>query len=382
MKTGALAGGPFAFALQMVDRWVEDGAVPGVGAAIWHRGTIVAERYVGEARPGVPVTSETLFGLASVSKPITAAVVIAAVENGDLTLDAPLSMFVPEFGSADAVYNEDALPQLEALRDRVTIHHLLCHVSGLPENIGVKNIRMRDRPTLDRMQDVMTGLPLQSAPGEHLRYSNVGYGLLALAIERTTDQNFFDVLRQRVLEPFRLRDVVVQPSESERSRITHTEDAPGAGTDSESYNSHYWQATAMPWGGYFGTPAALVQFASAFLPGHERGLRLESLRQMRKDQTGRVPGGVQSAGVHWERGAWSFGWEVKEDKQRHWTGTKTSVQTFCHWGQAGTLVWADPHRELALAVFGNRTVFKPWPLVPPRWSELSDAVVDVADAMR
>lgn len=372
----------FDSALRNVDRWVEEGVVPGVGVAIWHRGTVVAERYVGEARPGVPVTPETLFGLASVSKPITAAAVIAAVECGDLSLDASLSLFVPEFGSADTVYDEDAVPQLEALRDRVTIHHLLCHVSGLPENIGVKHIRMRNRPTLDQMQDVMAALPLQSAPGEQLRYSNVGYGLLALAIERTTDSTFFDVLRKRVLDPFQLRDVVVRPTEAERTRITHTMDAPGAGTDSESYNSRYWQDTAIPWGGYFGTPVALVQFASAFLPGHERGLRLESLRQMRKDQTGRVPGGVQSAGVRWERGAWSFGWEVKEDKQRHWTGTKTSAQTFCHWGQAGTLVWADPHRELALAVFANRTVHKPWPLAPPRWSELSDAVVDVADGMR
>jgi CubicO group peptidase (beta-lactamase class C family) len=375
-------GKKFEIALALIDRWVEEEAVPGAAAAVWHRGTVVAERYVGEARAGVPVTADTLFGLASVSKPFTAAAVIASAENGDLALDAPLSVFVPEFGSMDSVYQAEAIPQLESLRDEVTIQQLLCHISGLPENIGIRHLRMSDQPTLDEMLDVMTNLPLKSAPGERLLYSNVGYGLLALAVERAAEPTFFETLRQKVIAPFNVRGVVFQPTESERERVAHTADAAGAGTPSESYNSRYWQDQAIPWGGYYGTPVAVVEYASAFLPGHERGLRLEAIRRMRKDQTGGVPGGVESAGVHWEHGAWGFGWEVKNDKRHHWTGTRTSVQTFCHWGQAGTLVWADPHRELALAVFGNRTVHKPWPLNPPRWSELSDAVVDVADSAR
>jgi CubicO group peptidase (beta-lactamase class C family) len=372
----------FASALSQIDVWVDEGVVPGAAVAVWRRGLLVGQHYAGEATPGVPVSADTLFGLASVSKPITAAAVIAAVERGDLELDAPLSVFVPEFGSADDIHGTDAIPQIEAFRDRVTIRHLLCHVSGLPENIGIRHLRMRDKPTLDDILDTMIGLPLQSVPGEQLRYSNVGYGLLALAVERASDRPFFDSLRENVLDPFALTDVVARPDATQRERIAHTADAAGAGSDSESYNSTYWQDLAMPWGGYFGTPVAIVQYAAAFLPGHERGLRLESLRQMRKDQTGGVPGGVETAGVHWEHGAWGFGWEVKADKKRHWTGTRASEETFCHWGQAGTLVWADPHRELAVAVFANRTVSNPWPLRPPRWSALSDAIVEIADGLR
>jgi CubicO group peptidase (beta-lactamase class C family) len=71
---------------------------------------------------------------------------------------------------------------------------------------------------------------------------------------------------------------------------------------------------------------------------------------------------------------------VAAGKQRHWTGSRRSPATFCHWGQSGTLVWADPERRLVLAVFGNRTVHKPWPLVPPRWAELSDAIIAAVDA--
>jgi CubicO group peptidase (beta-lactamase class C family) len=382
MTTRDSGSGHFDPALQQIDQWVADGIVPGVGAAVWRRGLLVGERYAGEARPGSPVTPETLFGLASVSKPLTAAAVIATIERGDLELDAPLSVYVPEFGSVGVAFEADALPQLEVHRERVTIRHLLCHVSGLPENIGARRLRMSDKPDLDHILDVMTSLPLLSVPGEQLRYSNAGYGLLALAVERVSEGSFFDVLKQDVIEAFRLDDVVFKPSADERARIAHTADAAGKDTDSESYNSQYWQQLAIPWGGYFGSAVAMVTFASTFLPGHERGLRLESMRRMRKDQTGRVPGGVETAGVRWNRGAWGFGWEVKADKSRHWTGTRTSEETFCHWGQSGTLVWADPQRELAFAVFANRTVHKPWPLNPPRWSNLSDSIVEIADSLR
>jgi beta-lactamase class C len=72
---------------------------------------------------------------------------------------------------------------------------------------------------------------------------------------------------------------------------------------------------------------------------------------MTTDQTKGVAGGVESARVQWERGSWGLGWEVKGEKRAHWTGEFTSPATFCHFGRAGTLLWGDPERDLALAVF-------------------------------
>ena len=60
--------------------------------------------------------------------------------------------------------------------------------------------------------------------------------------------------------------------------------------------------------------------------------------------------------MHWSPGRWGLGWEVKGEKRRHWTGDYTSNRTFCHFGHAGTLLWGDPERDLALAVFTNRAV--------------------------
>lgn len=366
--------------LRMLDGWVSDGIVQGAAAAIWHHGEIVATREAGRAREGQRVTSETLFALASVSKPLTATAVVHAIVGGDLELDVPVTALVPEFGSVDDMVAEDVNPQLEALRDRVTVRHLLSHVSGLPENLGIKRIRMRDKPTLDHMIDVMCGLPLESAPGELLRYSNVGVGIAARILERVTGTDIHSYIAERILAPLSLANVLTRPGDDDVDRLAFTHDAASAGTDVESYNSRYWRELGMPWGGYYASPSDAVTFAASFFPGERGPLDEQVKAEMIVDQTGGVAGGVDSAGVRWEHGAWGLGWEVAATKKRHWTGSRRSAATFCHWGQSGTLVWADPERRLALAVFGNRTVREPWPLVPPRWAQLSDAVVAATDA--
>ncbi len=369
----------FSQPFDAIDGWVRDGIVRGASAAVWHRGEIVMARTAGLAAEGRPVRDDTLFALASVSKPITATAVMKAVDDGDLSLDTPVAAIVPEFGEVDDPLGDDVLPQLEALRERVTVRHLLCHTSGLPENIGVKRIRIRDLPTLEHLIDAMCGLPLQSAPGELLRYSNAGFGIAARALELATGVPFHDYLQTRVLDPMCLTDIATRPDPSWNDRLTQTDDAASAGTPAESYNSRYWRGLGIPWGGFFGTPVAIATFAGSFVSGAGSVLSDDSRLTMIVDQTGGVPGGVVTAGVHWDHGAWGLGWEVAGEKRNHWTGSLRSRRTFCHWGQSGTLVWADPERELALAVFGNRTVHRPWPLTPPRWSQLSDELVRAAD---
>ena len=132
----------------------------------------------------------------------------------------------------------------------------------------------------------------------------------------------------------------------------------------------------MPWGGLFGSARDLARFAGAFLPGGPKLLSPAAISLMTSDQARGVSGGVQSMRVVWTPAHWGLGWEVKGDKRRHWTGELTSTRTFCHFGAAGTLLWADPEANTALAVFANRTTTHLWPFVPAaRWSRLSNAVI-------
>jgi len=361
--------------LSLVDEWVGPHGVPGVGVAVWSGGEIVAERYVGEARSGVPVTSETLFPLASVTKPISAATFMVLVDDGDVSLDEPVGRILSEFRAGPAAGAEEVSPALERLRPTIGARQLLCHVAGLPEDLGPRDSLYQEGATLEAVIDQMCRLPLRSVPGDELRYSNVGYGVIARLTEQISGQPFWQITRNRVLEPLDLRSIVPDPAGPLLERVAHLADTNYLGTEIETYNSAFWRGLALPWGGLFGTARDAVHFAAAFLPSGERFLSAAATSLMTTDQTMGAPGGVESAKVRWNPGRWGLGWEVKGEKRRHWTGDLTSARTFCHFGHAGTLLWGDPERDVALAVFANRTVTHIWGFILPRWARLSNAVI-------
>ncbi len=366
----------FDAVLAHIDDWIRPNGVPGVGVAVWHGGELVAERYAGIARGADTVNANTLFALASVSKPISAAAVMSAIAEGQFSLDDRVMDLLPEFDAGDDVA---AVPVLETMRPAITVRHLMAHTSGLPEDIASRKMRYSDGPTLAALTDALCRLPLQTAPGEVLRYSNAGYAALARLTERLGGMEFWERVRRRVLSPTGIDAIVARPGPELTARIASVRDAANPGTALESYNSPYWRNLAIPWGGYYGTPRALAQFAATFLPSWSGPSPLSpgTITEMTSDQAGGIPGGVESGRVSWPIASWGLGWEIKCEKQRHWTGTVTSAATFCHFGQAGTLLWADPARDLVLAVFTNRTVTRAWTFFLGSWSKLSDAVASV-----
>lgn len=369
----------FGAVLAQVDEWVSPRGVPGVAAAVWHGGRVVAERRAGQSRDGVPVASDTLFALASVTKPIAAATVLSLVDDGTIDLDLLAGSYLPTFRETSS--QDPADPDSE--RGTVTVRHLLSHLSGLPEDVASRDERLAGVPDLDALTDTLVALPLASRPDAVLRYSNAGYAALARLAETAARDDFWEMTRRRVLAPLGLDEIVARPSGADLDRLAHTAGAANPGTGHESYNSPYWRDLAIPWGGLFGTPAGVLRFAASFLPDQDafpnHPLSPESIAAMTTDQAGGVPGGVESGKVWWDNAAWGLGWEVKGTKSNHWTGTATSPATFCHFGQAGTLVWADPERDLAMAVFANRTVTRMWGFILPRWARLSDDLVAVVD---
>lgn len=364
-------------ALTLVDEWVGPQGVPGVGVAVWRRGEIAAERYIGESSAGRAVTAETLFPMASVTKPIAATTVMTLVDRGALSLDEPVGRIVPEFRAGPPLEAEGARPELERLRPQISARQLLSHVSGLPEDLGPRDSRYQEQVGIEVVFDQMCRLPLVSAPGAELRYSNAGYGVLARLAERVGERPFWELAQGEVFKPLGLRDIVANPTGGDLERVAHLADTSHVGTDVETYNSAYWRSLALPWGGLFGTPRDAVMFAASFLTGGD-ALSPASAARMVVDQTNGVPGGVESARVHWNPGRWGLGWEVKGEKRRHWTGELTSPRAFCHFGHAGTLLWADPDHDLAMAVFANRAVTHMWSFIHVRWARLSNAVVAAA----
>ena len=148
---------------------------------------------------GIANTTETKFRIASLTKQFTAALVLRLVEDGAIDLDAPISTYLPDYPAAQA--------------DRVTVHHLLSHTSGVPEHTSRPDLGeiMRRSYTPDDFLALFSDLPLDFEPGSQFRYSNSGYYLLGVIVERVTGETFAVALRDRLLAPLGLRDTGYDP---------------------------------------------------------------------------------------------------------------------------------------------------------------------------
>lgn len=173
-----------------------DGTVPGAAILVLRDGAPAVRRGYGLAdlEQGAPVTPATNFRLASVTKQFTSAAILLLVEDGLLGLD-------------DTARNW--LPLLPPASDTVTLRHLLTHTSGLIDYEDVvpasMTAQLRDANVLDLLQDQDR---VHFPPGTAWRYSNGGYALLALIVERASGRSFAEFLRDRIFRPLGMTETV------------------------------------------------------------------------------------------------------------------------------------------------------------------------------
>jgi CubicO group peptidase (beta-lactamase class C family) len=207
MTTGADRWEPVAARLQQAE---QDGAFSGtVLVTVGERTEFEACHGLADRAAGTPVHPGTRFAVASMCKMFTAVAVLDAVRRGEVTLDAAVAEVLPA----------DRRPS--TLRPDVTVHHLLCHTSGiadyaeegedLPFYVADYAELWHDLPCyrIQRVADFLpmfTDRPPIGPPGEVFRYSNAGYLLLGLVVEEVTGGGFNDVVTERVLVPCGMAD--------------------------------------------------------------------------------------------------------------------------------------------------------------------------------
>ena len=178
-------------------------AAPGAAVIVIQNGKILKKAGYGMAdlERGVPIESDTAFRLASVSKQFTAMAIMLLEEEGRLGYDDPVTGFIPE---------------LSRFGDDFTIRHLLTHTSGLPDYYDVMvQVSGVERPLTKHALDVFSswGEPL-FAPGERYEYSNPGYELLALIVERASGRRFAEFIAERIFAPLGMTSSVVMDERS------------------------------------------------------------------------------------------------------------------------------------------------------------------------
>lgn len=156
-------------------------------------GEVVYERGYGYANLEwqVPNTPDTRLHLASITKMFTATLVLQQVERGAIRLDAPITEYLVEYPADPG--------------DRITVHHLLSHTSGIPDFANdVPEYATKYAPLRQPADTIMADMarrPLEFEPGERYDYSNTGYVLLGMILERVTGADFCTLLYREILEP-------------------------------------------------------------------------------------------------------------------------------------------------------------------------------------
>lgn len=169
-------------------------------ALVGPRGVVEVERTYGMANlnDSVPMTSDTVVELASVSKQFTATAIMVLYEDD---LVAPEDLL------------SDTFPEAPAEWASMTVHHLLTHQSGLPDYINDQPPGTVEGWDNDDVLDYLLDTPLKFPPGNEFEYSNSGYVILAMLVERVTGESLPDFLGERVFEPTGMHDTFV-PDES------------------------------------------------------------------------------------------------------------------------------------------------------------------------
>jgi CubicO group peptidase (beta-lactamase class C family) len=164
--------------------------IPGLSLAVLKHGNILKEKGYGLANVewSVPATPETVYQLASVTKCFTATAVMQLVEDESLTLKDRIATH---------------LPNLPKAWSEITVWHLLTHSSGIKSYTQLAEIA--DHPertfTKDEMIALVADLPLEFRPGERYDYSNTGYYLLGMLIEKVSGQSYGAFLKRRIFTP-------------------------------------------------------------------------------------------------------------------------------------------------------------------------------------
>ena len=232
-----------------------------------------------DERAGTPVTLDTRFTLASLTKMFTAVAVAQLVEQGRLALADPIAKHLPDWPNADVAR-------------QVTIEHLLTHTSGLGSYWGPAFEARRDSlRTLADYVPLFAGQPLQFAPGERYAYSNAGFIVLGRIVEVVSGTSYHDYVQRHVFDPAGMRNTGFFDGTGTADvacSYTRQGASPGARRDVSDQR----EARGSSAGGGYSTAGDLLAFGRALTDG--RLMRPETLRRF---TTGRVDGPMGPKGV-------------------------------------------------------------------------------------
>jgi CubicO group peptidase (beta-lactamase class C family) len=344
---------------ETMKRFVDEKRIAGIVTLLTRRGKIVHHNAVGvkDVRKNEPVQKDSIFRIASMTKPITGAALMMLFEEGKWRLDDPVSRHIPEFAKLQ-VYtgaNPDGTPTLEPARRSMTMRELMTHTGGLGYVLNSSNpvdrmiIQGRVLDTaapLQTMIDKLAKLPLQSQPGTRWSYS-IAVDVQGYLVEKLSGMKFDEFLRTRLFEPLGMKDTAFYVPKDKLSRLALVHaDAKGGGLTADEVRG---DPTVVPLGpsgggGLFSTAMDYARFTEMLLNGGQlNGVRVlapRTVEMMRTNYVNPEPLKTMGPGL-----GWSLGFQVITDAAA--AGEPYSTGSYHWFGIFGTWFWIDPVDDFA-----------------------------------
>ncbi|HWC00041.1 MAG TPA: serine hydrolase domain-containing protein, partial [Bryobacteraceae bacterium] len=304
-----------ARAAGVLEAEVQEGRVSAASILVARRGRIVLEKGFGylSSAPGSPaVKPDSVYLLASITKPVTACALMLLVERGQVALSDPVSRYLPEFSGAD--------------RKGVLVRHLLSHISGMPDMLPENTALRRAHAPLSEFVKHAYTTPLLYEPGKGFRYQSMGILLAGEIVERLSGQRLRDFEAKEIFGPLGMKDSSLGLGGRRISDLVECQEPGGNPADVRSFgaNTPYWRDMGHPWGGMHSNTRDLAILLQTFLDGGAyAGRRIFSpntVREMTTDQNT----GLQAP--------WGLGWALARSTAWNGFGDLISSRTFGHVG--------------------------------------------------
>ena len=301
--------------------------------------TIVHSKGYGQLTPNSdsdPVRADSIFLLASITKPVTACALMLLVDEGQVSLDDPVSLYLPEFQGGE--------------RDKVRVRYLLSHISGMPDMLPENTELRRAHAPLSEFVRRAMQTPLLYSPNTDFSYQSKGILLASEIVERISGKHLRDFEAEKIFQPLGMMNTALGLGRFKipetvwcGTSMEETEDQQRFGP-----NSPYWRDLGNPWGGIHSTGPDLAILLQAMLNGGGYGgtrvFSPATTNAMTTDQNGSL------------NAPWGLGWGLARSKAWSFFGELVSPATFGHTGATGTVAWADPKQELICVILTNQMV--------------------------
>jgi CubicO group peptidase (beta-lactamase class C family) len=351
-----------------MQKFVDAGDISGAVTVVGRKDGVISYEAVGrrDIATKAPMTKDTMFRIASMTKPVTAIGIMILFDEGKLDPDDDVAKHLPEFTGQLMVPTMvpsglDVGPNkvlLQKPKRPVKLRDLLTHTSGVANYPrGVSDVYVKRNRTLAETALATALQPLQFEPGSRWSYSNPGIDTLGRVIEVASGERYEDFLKKRVFDPLGMKDTTFYPTKEQVARLAVTYNK---GKDKDSAltaNPNTLIALTekpkhpIPAGGLVSTGDDLAKFYCMMLNkgelGGKRILSEKAVAEMTKVQTGEIKTGfVDGMGF-------GYGWAVVREPKG--VTAMLSPGSFGHGGAFGTQGWIDPKQDLFCILLIQRT---------------------------